>query len=788
MDQVKSITSEDEGKTFTVPESRIGSASDAQSVIATLQQAEQTRSGRRAKINGLLNGNRPWSQKLLESKGQGERTNLNLREAEGFVAQAKTPYYDLVFEVDRFAQFSIDYGDDPARAQEWSDKVATRYHYALDDWDGMDTAFQRSQYQMIVHGAGPMIWENAKDWRSTSCMAGELLVPDNSSADVEEWETAARPKSYTPSDLWEKIKNESAATSAGWQVEATKNAIMRAAPEALQKAYGNTWESYEAEIRKGSIAYNNRSKRIEALVLYQKEFTGKISHFIVLNDGLNTTDKTDTTNATDAEKAKPETGFLFRKIGRFECFTQIVNGFLYDVGPDGMWHSVKGAGPKIFDFCEVSNRVTCRMVDGAIASSGLIVQAKDSNALQETAITHIASGVALHPGYQVLEKRIGADMQSPLLLKRDLKMTMDGNTGQYRRRVPNEQPYPTLGQEQMDASQQAMLSKGDVNRYYRSLDRWHRETFRRMLAMGETLYGSRKDMAPDAEKDQKRLSPSERGALEFYSGCIEDGVPEEVLNFENFCRIKATRSVGYGSAQMRVMIAEKLMTGVPMMDARSRNTAQRMWASALGGQTVADLLFPRYDTPQIVDSHMSLAQLENNFLRIPGGKVLVDASQDHAVHFQIHAQDIGQHAQEVQQQQSDPMNLYVHLEQAGPHMHEHLFAIQGDPTRKDQVAKMMETWVGMSKMADQLKQQLEEAAAAKAAQQPEQAPDPALIAALAKVHGELGIKREKMVGDLQLKAEKQRVQLLQGDAKVAHGIRIENFKATNQPPQMATAA
>ena len=34
---------------------------------------------------------------------------------------------------------------------------------------------------------------------------------------------------------------------------------------------------------------------------------------------------------------------------------------------------------------------------------------------------------------------------------------------------------PTLGQEQMDASQQAVLSKGDVNRYYRSLDKWHTE-------------------------------------------------------------------------------------------------------------------------------------------------------------------------------------------------------------------------------------------------------------------------------------------------------------------------
>lgn len=777
MDEIKNITSEDEGKTFDVPESRIGSASDARSVIAGLKQAEETRSLRRAKINGLLNGNRPWSQKLLESKGQGERTNLNLREAEGFVAAAKTPYYDLVFEVDRYAQFTLDYGEDMTRREEWGDKIAARYHYALDAWDGMDAAFQRSQYQMVVHGAGPMVWENAKDWRSTSCMAGELLVPENASADVEEWETAARPKSYSPSELWRKIKKESAAETAGWQIKATQKAIMQAAPEDMQKRFGGVWESYEAEIRKGSSNYDNQSKRIQALVLYQKEFTGKISHFILLDSGVITANEAqDGTNT--AEKEKENIGFLFRKIGRFECFTQIVNGFLYDVGPDGQWHSVKGAGPKIFDFCEVSNRLTCRNIDGAIASSGLIFQAKDANALQQTAMTMVNGGVVVGPGYLLQQNRIGADLQSPLLVKRDLFFTLERNTGQYQKRFDKENHAPTLGQAQLDASQQAVLGKGDVNRYYRALDRWHRETFRRMLLMGEKLYQSRKDVAPDAEKEERQLSPSERGALEFYRDCIEtDGIPEEALKFENFCRIKATRSIGYGSAQMRLMISESLIQMLPTMDERARNTALRMRASALGGQTVADLLFPRYDTPQIVDSHMSLAQLENNFLRMPGSKVLVDASQDHVVHFLIHFQGKEELAAMVQQGQAEPMALMIYLEQAGPHMHEHLFAIQGDPSRKDQVKAMMEAWVEMSKQADQLKQQLEEAAQAAEAEQPQQAPDPKLIAALAKVNGELEIKRLAQMGKLQLQAEKQRAQMQMKGITTAHSMRLENFKA-----------
>lgn len=773
MDEIKNITSEDEGKTFEVPESRIGSAADARSIIAGLQQAEQTRSGRRAKINGLLNGNRPWSPTLLQSKGQGERTNLNLREAEGFVAAAKTPYFDLVFEVDRYAQFTLDYGDDQTRQEEWGDKIGARYHYALDDWDGMNANFQRSQYQMIVHGAGPMVWEDARDWRSKSKMAGQILVPDDASADVEEWETAGVPRSYLPSELWRKIQDESVASAAKWNVPAVKKAIMNAATEETRKAFGDTWESYEAEIRKGSADFDNKSKRIFAVALFQKEFTGKISHFIVLDTGV--ANEPNETTGTD-QKADEDAGFLYRKIGRFECFTQIVNGFLYDVGPDGQWHSVKGAGPKIFDFCEVSNRLTCRNIDGAIASSGLIFQAKTANALQNAAMTMIGGGVVVGPDYELQQNRMSADLQSPLLVKRDLFFTLERNTGQYQKRFDKENHAPTLGQAQLDASQQAVLGKGDVNRYYRSLDRWHRETFRRLLAMGEKLYQRRKDVAPDAEKEERQLTPSERGALDFYRDCIEtDGIPEEALKFENFCRIKATRSIGYGSAQMRLMISESLIQMLPTMDERARNTALRMRASALGGQTVADLLFPRYDIPQIVDSHMSLATLENNFLRLPGGKIRVDPSQDNVTHFQVHLQDVAAHAQEVREG-GDPMALMVHLEQAGPHLHEHLFAIQGDPTRKAEVKEMMEAWLAMSKMADQLKQQLEEAAAAAEKDQPPQAPDPKLIAALAKVNGELEIKRMATMGKLQLQAEKQRQQMRMKDVTTAHGMRLENMK------------
>src|SRR4029077_3952314 len=115
--------------------------------------------------------------------------------------------------------------------------------------------------------------------------------------------------------------------------------------------FGTGWEFYEAEMRKGATNWDAKSKRIFVTDLFQKEFTGKISHFIVLQEDEGNV-------ATEPEK-DPQKGFLFRKIGRFECWGNFICPFLYDVGPDGQWHSVKGAGPKFFDFCSASDRLNC---------------------------------------------------------------------------------------------------------------------------------------------------------------------------------------------------------------------------------------------------------------------------------------------------------------------------------------------------------------------------------------------------------------------------------------------
>lgn len=768
--------------TYRVPDERIASEPDARLVINQLREADKLRAPKRAKMQGMIDGNPPYNPRTLRDKGQGHRTNFNTRDAEGMADTAKTPYYSLVFSVPQFAQIKWDYGNVPSsRSLEWGNIIGIRYHEMLDNWEAMDFQFQLHHYELCVYGNGPLCWPDARDWCSEAVKAGQFLVPDDTPADIYKLETAVRPRSLLPGALYQSIKDEKAAKTAGWNVKRVKQAIVDAAPE--QPTSRNNWEYYQNQIRAGDVTWNAKSKRIFVSDLFQKEFDGTVSHYIVQDD-----DNTATTVYPNGQLPTGE--FLFKKRSRFDDFCQIICPFFFDVGT-GDWHTIKGLGPKIYDCCNTFNMLTCDMIDGARLGSGITLKAQDGNALQETQIVPVGGANVIQPGYDAVQTRLAENLQGPLAVKRDLQMTLQSNTGQYRQRVAGENQEPTLGQAQLNVQQQGMLGQGSANRYYKTLDAWHRETLRRALAMGVKLFKSHKLDVPDDYSTS--MTYSERLALRFVQSCVRDGVPLEALKMEYICSIKATRAVGYGSPQAEQVVTQGLMELLPMVGPRERNNILRRRAAMLVGQTNVDSVVSPYEQADVPDDQQWAATLENNALRQMGGQVEITDSQDDATHFGVHFQDVQDHIQQSQGGQSDPMQLLIHLEQAGVHMNQHLARMAGDPSRKDMVDQARQAIVMMSKMSDQLKKQLAQAMAAQAAANPPQEqPDPDLV----KVLGDLKLKGMKNQGDLQLKAQKQEQQMRLKDLQAAHTMRLktattvgdQHLAAQNQATSQALAA
>src|SRR5262249_42014063 len=149
------------------PASRIGNAGNARQLVQRLKFEDETRMYRYTLMQGLMDGNPPWNRQKLIDIGQGHRANFNLRESEGIVEAAKTPYYDLVFEVPQFAMVEFYApGADSAVNKGWSDTFSEEYSDLLDGWDGFDHEMQLHQWQMVVNGVGPLFWPHMISWQS----------------------------------------------------------------------------------------------------------------------------------------------------------------------------------------------------------------------------------------------------------------------------------------------------------------------------------------------------------------------------------------------------------------------------------------------------------------------------------------------------------------------------------------------------------------------------------------------------------------------------------------------
>jgi hypothetical protein len=769
------------------PDSRIGNAGNARSLVQRLKHEDETRMFRYTRMMGLMDGNPPWNQQKLIDIGQGHRANFNLRESEGIVEAAKTPYYDLVFEVPYFARLEFDVqGAASHMVNQWSDIATEEYTDTLSAWDGYDHQIQLHQWQMIVNGVGPIFWPHFIGWHSEAVKSRRVLVPIETKANVDELELCCVLHSYRADELEQFIKKGGTyeADGDGWNIPLCEKAIIDSAKREMRQTWGTeNYDLYQRAIRTGDLFHGiHRSDRIYVASLFVKEFGGKISHYMITDQNLG--------HQTDYDSLMgDEIGYLFKRRNKFSSFGNVVCPFFFDSGPDGTWHAVKGLGPKIYDFCDISNRTFCQMLDGSVIGSGITLEAQDANAMEETQIALVGGAAVVSPGYKVVQTRIAESLEGAMAMRRELHGTLQQNTGSYRQRSEEQNPEPTLGQAQLISQQQQLLTKGSTNRYYNNLDKWHRETVRRLL-----------------DPAQSSSIPGGREAIEFKARCVMRGIPFDVMDFKYIRRVISTRSIGFGSPQLRDISTRELVSMIPYMDEVSRNHALRARAAALPGIGMhsVDDFFPPIEKSGIPDAHAALAVLENNALRQQGGKALVEPMQNHSTHFDVHYQDVMQHFMEQTgrgqpgqngmngngngqspapqgppQPPQNPLELLIHMENTGPHMYQHLQKLQGDPTRKQEVEQKQKMLNDLGKKSDQLHQQLTEGMQAAADQPQPGQPDPEMQAKVMKVQGDLQLKAQKMDMDHGLKVRKQEFNEQLQDKKTAAGIERDTAKTSH---------
>lgn len=701
-----------------------------------MRTADGIRARNRAKVQGLIDGNRPYPQAALVNAGQGWRANVNYREAEGIVQAQRTPYYDLVTEVNPCIQVVIDYGAMHKR-QEWQNIVADEFHRTLFGWDSWDWHIQLRQSEELVHGWGCHLTMDAFDWRvSTKCMR-DVLFPDNTTSDLEDLEFFCVRDQVKAHKLYEAIRNPAAATLMGWNVDEVKKAIIEAAQ--TKAGHGNrqvTEEEVQQRLKNGDMGFGyNGATALTLNHLFVREYgtrrrPGGISHYIIVENA---------THALD---------FLYKRRQRFADFSQILHFFPFDIGSDGTIHSIRGLGVRFFPFCELFNRLKNHMVDNVLINSGiLLTQSGNGVDMTRLQLTRIGAMNILPAGLNPAQWRPMDLSQGPIPLTRELQNTMSENTKTYRQTMADVQHERTATEVAISNADTAKLAKSAHNMEYRSLHKLYREQLRRLCN-------------PD-------ITTAHRGGIEavaFQNRCFRRGVPKAAL--AHIIEVIATRSLGAGSASHRIQLTQALLQMVyPIVGPQEQNNILKDFVTALAGQNAAPRYVPNLDSDSIPTDDDSVAALENESL-MRGGEAVVAANQNHVRHAARHLQKAFS-LLEALNRGAEPAGVLQAWEAIGPHASLHIAYLAKDPTQKQEFEALKAKLTELSKLTDQLRQNLEEQAQAAETQQAlamaagEDAGaegnfgDPQVDLMYQKLRGELALKAQELAAKIQMKQQDQ---------------------------------
>ena len=529
-------------KSGAPPTTRMDNAIDATSRIQVLLRSERRgRAQRRALVKGLVDGNPPYQVGAMVRAGRANACNVNWRVAEYYLNHARSAFYDIFSEAPTYATVRTDFGN-ANQSEQWSQIITEEFDRMMREDRSWDYTMQISQYEMILYGVGPVIFEDDLDWHNCAVLCRDLVLPDFSYSDTTRWEEAVILKDYSPHSLYNFIRKEEIATESGWDVATTKKAIMTAHPKYQEGGQYQTWEWHQQQLKNQSFNYTSQSKIIACAHYLFREFPeagqdeGKITHCILVNP-------------EDQQSALPDT-FLFQHIGRFANWDEIVHPMYYDNDGGGYHHSVTGLGVKMYTAMEYQNRLLCNLADKVFAPK-IIFKPTTANANEQLNLVQWGDYGKVPPGFEVMQTPVGSFIDDGMVFNREVMGLLSSNLSQYSQNLRKESGNPiTATQAQIDASEQARLGKTQLNHYYGQLDRLLAQKFYR--ASCPKVNG---------------FKPGGRPALEFQNRCKARGVPKEAFN--HIESVKATRIIGQGSQFLRQQALQTMMGSIALWPSES---------------------------------------------------------------------------------------------------------------------------------------------------------------------------------------------------------------------------
>lgn len=751
----------------TPPESRISNAEGCRNlVLQWIANDNQGRSKKRGLVDGLVQGNPPDRRSKLIREGRGDAYNVNWRTAESYEEQAKGAFYDIFREGETFTTILLQ-GRDPETAMEWSGVANEEFQYLQEKDQSWDGTMQNSQRETVRFGAGPLLFADELDWHLKNVLFRYLQVPEDASSLTTEWECASVVCDYRPHQLYDYIRNPKAADDYGWDVEATKQAIINAAP--ISEGSPSTavsWEWIQQQLKQDSYSFSARSKVIQAVHFFAREFplkgqaNGKISHVIfVLSPGAQGFAKP---TSDGAER------FLYKKLRCYEKWTQCIHPMYYAQGEGGTHYGVTGQGVRMYGALKSQNQLLNNACDKA-SSPKIMFRPTSASGKQKALPVRMGDYQILPDNWEMQQVSIGSMIEDQVVMNREINQLLSANLSSYRQNLeaPKTGNPITAKEAGIRAQDQARLGKTQLVRYYEQLDWLYEERYRRAC--------------------NPKLTESDQGgkeALEFQKKCKERGVP--VAELLRYCSVKATRVTGQGSPYLR---QESLTATLGMVGGRlpedGLENLTRDLIAAQHGQYLVQRYFPRNQTSRNIQDQLVMATLQVASMK-DGIPPVISPSQNPMLFAQTFLQAGAQALASLQQVPPEglleaSMNALGFLDLAGPAIAAHLSRLGQDPIRQQAVKLLTEQFKQLSQATDQLRAKVQQAMKTQQEEkmklaQERQEQDSKASLDRAKAAAQAQLKRDKFEVDSGIKTAKSRQDMTLADLTTASELTRENAR------------
>lgn len=723
-----------------VPACRMKSASQVIDFAMRLRDNDNKRSWKRSRVDGLVGGNPPYRASKLREAGRAEACNVNWGTGRMYLESGSGAFYDLFTEAPGSVAIETSHGATEEERIIFSQVMSEVADLVFAESPVWDFEMQQSQDQMVLHGRGPLFFEDVFKVFPRSAHDGDLRVPERSKAETEYWEVATLDMDYFPPELYAFIDKEEPATKVGWDVEYTKMVISNAMDIRQPDNRMYDWEFYQQEIKNNSLSYYDDSKVCHLVHVFWKEFNGRITHGIVERESV----------------TESEPKYIFLKVGRYANFREAIHPMYFDRGNGGFHHSVTGLGTKMYGGMEYENRLLCNLMDKAFAPK-ILFRPTSAEAKQKMELAHMGDYGTIPAGWDIQQVPIQGFLTDGLQMYQASSSLMRSNLSNYRQQVSAEKSGNPLTAREVTikATEQSSLSKPTYSRYYKQMDLLYGEIVRRLC----------------------NLNSTDSIAVKYQKDCVEKGVPREC--FGRIKSVHAVRVIGQGNPFMR----QQAVGEVGKIVQRLPEDGQQNWVNDFIASNAGQSAVRRYNPSKSVKKLPSDQEFEalNGVAMMKVGVPPIITSTQNPVVFAATYLKAGTQAVQSMQQGADPMQVLSFLRTCGPSIAAQLQRIARDPMREQVYKVLLDQWKKLAQITDQIKDMVQKQQQQQKQQQEKTqgALNDAQIKAM-KVTGDLKLKKQKQDATLAMQAQKHKQGLALADATTASDINRQNTLATSQ--------